>query len=205
MSSAVQKGRVQQKQRTRRQILESTSALIAAGRQPTVTEAADAAGVSRRTAYRYFPSQDKLLAEAALESLRPLMETAIDAAPAGGSDKQVEARVVALVRALQKLTLKHESLLRTMVHVTVLEKGRVVPKRGTRRVEWVERAIAPLRERLSTAAWRQLVSALTLCVGTEAMLVFRDIRGLSGPQAIAACEWLALAALRSSLHDAGRR
>ena len=205
MSSAASTGRVRQKLRTRRQILEATAALISAGGQPSVTEAADAAGVSRRTAYRYFPSQPKLLAEAALESLRPLMESAIDAAPAGAGDEEVKARVIAFVRAMQKLTLKHEALLRTMIHVTVLEGGNGAPKRGTRRVEWVERAIAPLRARLAPPAYRRLVSALTLCVGTEAMLVFRDIRGMTGAQAIAACEWLAVAALRNAMHETGRR
>lgn len=196
---------MQQKLRTRRQILETTSALIAAGGQPTVTEAADAAGVSRRTAYRYFPNQAQLLGEAALDSLRPLMEEAMVTAPAGASDGEIEARVITLVRTMQKLTVKHEQLLRTMIHVTVLERSQATPKRGTRRVEWVELAVAPLRSRLPLAAYRRLVSALSLCVGTEAMIVFRDIRGMTGAQAIAACEWLALAVLRATLDEARRR
>lgn len=201
----VAKGRVQQKLRTRRQIVEAASALIVAGGQPSVTEAADAAGVSRRTAYRYFPSQTKLLGEAALNSLRPLIESAIEASPAGASDGEIEARVVTLVRTMQKLTVKHEQLLRTMVHATVLERTKGLPKRGTRRVEWVELAVAPLRSRLPLAAYRRLVSALSLCVGTEAVIVFRDIRGMTGAQSIAACEWLALAVLRATLDEARRR
>jgi AcrR family transcriptional regulator len=205
MSSAGAKGRVRQKLRTRRQILEATSVLIAAGGQPTVTEAADAAGVSRRTAYRYFPSQAKLHGEAALEGLRPLMEAAIVAAPQGSSDAEIETRVVTLVRTMQKLTVKNEQLLRTMIHATVLEPPQGTPKRGIRRVEWVELSVAPLRSRLPLAAYRRLVSALSLCVGTEAMIVFRDIRGMTGAQAITACEWLALAALRATLDEARRR
>ena len=196
-------GRSRQKLRTRRLILEASSRLIASGRQPTVTAAADAAGVSRRTAYRYFPSQEKLLSEAALEGLRPLLESAMAAAPSGNSAEGIEARLLAFVRTLQKLTVKHDALLRTIVHATVLEPEQGMPKRGTRRVEWVETAVAPLRLRLAPAAYRRLVSGLTLCVGIEAMLVFRDIRGLSAAQAIAASEWLAMTLLRSTLHEAG--
>lgn len=196
-------GRSRQKLRTRRLILEVTSTLIASGRQPTVTEAADAAGVSRRTAYRYFPSQEKLLSEAALEGLRPLLEGAMAAAPAGDSAEGIEARLLTFVRTLQKLTIKHEALLRTMVHATVLETTQGTPRRGTRRIEWIEMAVAPLRPRLAPAAFRRLVSGLALCVGIEAMLVLRDIRGLSAAQSIAASEWFAVILLRGTLREAG--
>ena len=61
-------GRVRQRRRTRRALLLAAGELVEAGRTPTVAEAADAADVSRATAYRYFPSQDALLAEAVLLS-----------------------------------------------------------------------------------------------------------------------------------------
>src|SRR5580765_4756746 len=55
-------GRTQQKQRTRSALVASARELVASsGAAPTVGEAAAAAGVSRTTAYRYFPSQEALL------------------------------------------------------------------------------------------------------------------------------------------------
>ena len=54
-------GRTRQKQRTRDALLEAAQALLAAGETPTVEQAADAAGISRTTAYRYFASQRSLL------------------------------------------------------------------------------------------------------------------------------------------------
>ena len=39
---------------------------LVAGRTDAVTDAAEAAGISRATAYRYFPTQEMLLAEVAL-------------------------------------------------------------------------------------------------------------------------------------------
>ena len=47
--------------RTRRLMLETASRLMQSGVTPSVTEAAEAAGVSRATAYRYFPSQAALV------------------------------------------------------------------------------------------------------------------------------------------------
>ena len=196
-----EKGRVQQKQRTRQQILTAAAALISSGSRPTVTEAADAAEVSRRTAYRYFPSQEKLLTEATLNGVRPAIEEAMAAAPTGDSIEDIEARLVMLVHTVQKLTLRNEALLRTMIHATVLEKTRGAPKRGTRRLEWIELAVGGLQRRLKPAAYERLLTGLALCIGTEAFLVFRDIRGLSGPQATEASEWLALTVLRATLRE----
>ncbi len=75
---------------------------IAAGR-PTVGEVADAGEVSRRTAYRYCPTQSKLLIEAALEGLRPTMDAAIAAGPAD-PEASLEGRVDRLVSALSVCT-----------------------------------------------------------------------------------------------------
>jgi AcrR family transcriptional regulator len=192
---------VQQKQRTRQQILTAAAALISSGSRPTVTEAADAAEVSRRTAYRYFPSQEKLLTEATLNGVRPAIEEAMAAAPTGDSIEDIEARLVMLVHTVQKLTLRNEALLRTMIHATVLEKTRGAPKRGTRRLEWIELAVGGLQRRLKPAAYERLLTGLALCIGIEAFLVFRDIRGLSGPQTTEASEWLALTVLRATLRE----
>ena len=54
-------GRTAQKSRTRLALVTATRALLAAGRTPTVEDAAERAGISRTTAYRYFPNQRSLL------------------------------------------------------------------------------------------------------------------------------------------------
>jgi AcrR family transcriptional regulator len=193
-------GRARQKLRTRRQILVAASSLISAGQTPTVAEAADAAEVSRRTAYRYFPTQAKLLTEAALEGLRLPMEAAVAAESGAEGPGDTEARLRAVINNMQAMAIRHESLLRTMIHQTVLEPtpgGQ--PRRGTRRIDWLQSAVAPLRTRLGTNAYNRLVSALALCGGIEALLVLRDIRGLSERDAIEVSHWAARAMLRQSL------
>jgi len=91
------------------------------------------------------------------------------------------------------------------------ETGRIQQKQrwrsegGTRRLDWGERAVGGLRQRLKLAACERVLPGLALCIGIEAMLVSRDIRGLPGPQATEAGEWLAPTALRAtpreSRHD----
>ena len=76
MSSAYElNGRTSQKRRTRDALLAAARGLVADGHAPTVEDAAEAASISRTTAYRYFPNQRALLAaahpETAAESLLP--------------------------------------------------------------------------------------------------------------------------------------
>jgi hypothetical protein len=159
--------------------------------------------VSRRTAYRYFPAQTKLLTEAALEGLRAPMEAMLAAAPAGARVQDLDVRVAALMDQMQSMAIRHEGLLRTMIHQTVLERGVIAqPSRGTRRIDWIEAAVQPLRARLSPHAYRRLVSALALCGGIEALLVLRDIRGLPESEAVAVSRWAAQAILRQTIQEA---
>jgi AcrR family transcriptional regulator len=193
-------GRQRQKQRTRKLLLETARVLLEAGHRPSVTEVADAASISRRTAYRYFPTQEKLLADSALEGLRPVMDRALALTPTGNDQQSLEARVDALVRNMMLLAFENETLLRTMIHQTVVEKAATdAPRRGTRRVEWIEAAISPVKARLSKAKYARLVSALSVCTGMEAILVLRDIRGLTAEQTIQVSQWMAQAMLREAL------
>jgi uncharacterized OsmC-like protein len=56
-----------------------------------------------------------------------------------------------------------------------------------------------LRSRLSKAKYENLVSAIAVCTGMEAVLVLRDIRGLTAAQAIQVSQWMAQAMLREAL------
>ena len=82
----------------------------------------------------------------------------------------------------------------TAVHIACCRMLKVNP-------EWIELAVGGLQRRLKPAAYERLLTGLALCIGIEAFLVFRDIRGLSGPQATEASEWLALTVLRATLRE----
>ena len=131
------------------------------------------------------------------------MEAMLAATPAGPDVGDVEERIATLIDAMQSMALRHESLLRTMIHQTVLERGfAALPRRGTRRIDWIESAAKPVRARVGPRAYERLVSALSLCGGIEALLVLRDVRGLSEGDAIGVSRWAALALLRQTLQEA---
>jgi AcrR family transcriptional regulator len=196
-----------QKRRTRMALLAGAARLIAAGQTPSVTDVADATDISRRTAYRYFPTQDQLLIEASLEALRPEVEAAVAAAlPEAGNALddvgRAQLQLDATVRVMYRLALKNEALLRTMIRLTT---GRVAgsrPVRGYRRVEWLTAAVAPVRGRLGKPRFSRLVSALVSCVGMDSLFLLQDTQGLTPAAAERVTLWTARALLAASLTEA---
>lgn len=197
-------GRAGQRKRTRDALLSAAATLMRAGKRPSVPDVAAAAGIARRTAYRYFPSSEQLNTEAALETLRPMMEHALEAV--SGADP--ERRLERTVREMQRLAAQNEELLRAMIRLTIDRRREAgtpinVPLRGSRRTDWLEAGLAPARARLSARAFERLVSAVSLCVGSEALIVLRDVRGLDEKRAADVSTWAAITLLRASLAEAG--
>jgi AcrR family transcriptional regulator len=204
--------RVQQKGRTRSALLTAAVQLLTGGAQPSVADVADAAAVSRRTAYRYFSTQEQMLVEAALEGVRGIMAQAIEQGDGKRRDlDDVEARLDRAVQALQRSAVDNEQLLRTMIRLTVstpnggARGGSPIRKRGYRRIEWIELALAPVKKKLGARRYDRLVSALAMCVGIEALIVLRDLRGLPAREAEEVSRWAARTLLRESLAEAGAR
>jgi len=184
-----------QRRRTRKAIVDATVGLLADGGRPSVAEIAAAAEVSRRTVYLYFPTLEHLLADAALEASRAYVDPSFEA-----SD-DVEERLEGLVRAVVGGFAETEELGRTIIRLTVgatRDAASGTPRRGYRRVEWIEKALEPVRESLPPERFELLVSALTLVLGWEAMIVLEDTRGLSAAEAEEVCVWSAQALLAAA-------
>ncbi len=178
-AKSTHQGRPSQRRRTRKAIVDAATELITDGHTPSIDEIARAAEVSRRTIYLYFPTLDQLLIDATAGAFS---NTTIDAALDQVADSHDPAsRVEALARAMLELAPDALPLGRQLIRLTVTtpqNQQADAPKRGYRRIEWIERALEPLRERLDEQQFERLVSALAIVIGWEAMIVLRDIRGL---------------------------
>jgi AcrR family transcriptional regulator len=189
-------GRVAQKRRTREALVAAARALVAEGAAPTVEAVAEAASISRTTAYRYFPSQRALLAaahpETAATSLLP------DDAP-----DDVAARLDIVLTAFTRTVLETEAQQRTMLRLSLeadpAERSQL-PLRQGRAIGWIEEALAPLRGELSEAEVHRLAIAVRSAAGIEALVWLTDVAGLDRVEATALMRWSALA-----LVDAARR
>jgi AcrR family transcriptional regulator len=204
MSTAIsyeQTGRTRQKARTRAALIDAARGLLASGRTATVEEAAEVAGVSRATAYRYFANQRALLVAAHPE---------IEATSLLGEDAPADPheRLDRTIAELIRLTVDTEPELRTMLRLS-LEPGprdELLLRQG-RAIGWIEEALAPLQRLLPPSALRRLVLAIRSACGIEALVWLTDVAGLSRQQASELMRWSALALLRAALaeHDVRER
>jgi AcrR family transcriptional regulator len=176
--------------------------LLQRGETPSIDQIAGAADVSRRTVYLYFPSLDQLLLDATIGVLSQAGIDAVLDRTMQGAD--ATDRVDALARALLDQSDATNQLGRQLIRLTLnnADAGSddQQPQRGYRRTAWIERALDPLRGELTSEQFDRLVSALSLVLGWEAMIVLRDIRGLGPDQEAATVRWAA-GALVAAMRD----
>ena len=190
--------RVQQKERTRSALAAAARQLVAEGRAPTVEDAAEAAGISRTTAYRYFKNQAELLAEAHPETQAATM---LPSKP----PSDVGARIDAVGREVTRIVLESEEQQRTMLRLSLDPKTprESLPLRQGRAIKWIEEALAPLATRWPKAKLRRLALAIRTTIGIEALVWLTDVAGLSRDEAVKTMRWSAAALVRGALsrHD----
>lgn len=196
-------GRMNQKRRTRAALKAAAVEFVRRGETPTVAQVAEAALVAKSTAYRYFPSQEALLAEVLLDAaIAPDLEAVYAAARTPGP---AAARLDAVVRADHALVVRHEVAFRTALRAMLAPRPddpAEVPRRPGNRLRYLTEALAPLHRRLGSERLQRLVLALAMCVGMESILVLEDIGGLSPTAAEAVKRWAAAALLRAALDEA---
>jgi AcrR family transcriptional regulator len=202
--------RANQRRRTKAAIMEGARTLLREGKVPSVAEAAEAAGVSRATAYRYFPTQGALVQEA------------VDAVLVGelsaweerlGDAGDLTERVQHYVFLIFGLMRDNEALMRGYLLLALEQWAKVQAgeelgeepiKRGGR-LEAIGATLEPFTKQLTDAAIRRLSVALSLLVGIEAHIIFRDIWGLDDDEARGISLWMARVLAEATAEEGGRQ
>ena len=202
--------RAKQKARTRAALVDAARSLLREGIPPTVAEAAEAARVSRATAYRYFPTHESLLLE--VGNITPAMHPVENlVANLPGADP--ETRLLAVLDCFHPIVFAEEvsmrTALRTYLNTWLESRGRgerTVPVREGRRMRWLDKVLEPARVRLSEAQYRRLRAALALTMSVDALVVMKDVcRIESDKEAQDVLRWAAAALLRAGLAEARGR
>ncbi|UCI08928.1 TetR/AcrR family transcriptional regulator [Mesorhizobium sp. B1-1-8] len=189
--------------RTRRLMLETATKLMQSGVTPSVSEVAEAAQVSRATAYRYFPSQAALVQAVVDEGLGPILTW-----KSGSSDP--ERRVADLFTTAMPRIEAFEATFKAALKLSLdqwaqRQAGTLGSepafKRG-HRVELLKDAIAPLKGRLPPRQFRRLAQALSMMFGVEVLIVLKDIWGLESRQMMSVAQWAAGALVRAAMAEA---
>ena len=188
-------GRTRQKARTRGAMLAAARELLANGVTPTVEQAAERAGVSRATAYRYFPNQRSLMVACfpQLQSLTLL-----------GKDPPADAaeRLDVVIDHLGRQLIEFEPELRAMLRLSLETPApgpEALPLRRGRAIGWIADALEPLRGRLGDDAVRRLAVAVRATLGIEPLVWLTDVAGLPPEEAVELMKANARCVLRAAL------
>jgi AcrR family transcriptional regulator len=179
--------------------------LFGQGQMASVAEVAQHAGVSRATAYRYFPTRGKMISAVVDFSLGPVRQAASSIAD---GRKRIDEL---FLQTFPRFT-EYEPQLRAALQVSLsdmaLERaGKLTeePYRRGHRIDILSHAAMPLKPRLGKRGFDQLVRALSVIYGIEAYVVLRDIWGARDKEIQAIARWIADALVDTALRDAARR
>jgi len=184
-------------------MLETATRLMQGGVTPSVSEVAEAAGVSRATAYRYFPSQAALVHAVVDEALGPILTWK-------SASENAEERVSDLIEFSMPRIEEFEATFKAALRLSLEQWAQRQTgtfddepqfKRG-HRVELLRQALAPLRTDLSNGQIDRLAQALSLIFGVEVLIVLKDIWGMDGKKAQAVARWAASALVRGAVAEA---
>ena len=192
------------KARTRKLMLQAAIHLMQSGITPSVTEVAEAAEVSRATAYRYFPSQAALIHAVVDEALGPILKWRSD-------DPDPKRRIKDLLATSMPRIDEFEATFKAALKLSLdqwaqRQAGTLGNEpRFTRghRVDLLKDETAPLKDQVSPAKRQRLEQALALVFGVETLVVLKDIWGLTAAEAQSVAEWAAAALVDATVSDAG--
>lgn len=187
--------RINQKKRTRAELLRTARRLIEDGGQPSVADVADIAGISRATAYRYFSTPEEMVREAVLDAVAEAVQLPEGLIQSG----TVEERLDAMVTQIFRMVADNESVFRTFLASSIT--GETPMQRGGRRIAWLTDALQPLRNIMPQADFDRLLHALSMLAGIEALIVLRDICDIDREEGERTVRWAAQAMLAKALSE----
>lgn len=198
-----QDGRIAQKQRTLDALIDGARRLMAEGVVPTIEATAEAAQVSRTTAYRYFNSQRDLVAAA-----HPLTEVTslLPDDPPSDPAERLSIVVDRYLEALVDEMAQQRTTLRLSLDPEITADA--IPLRQGRAIRWLTEALAPVRSQLDQPELERLVRAIRTATGIEALIWLTDVAGLTVEEALEQMRWSAAALYRGAMqrsappHDA---
>ena len=191
------------KKRTYDRLIETAIEALEQGEELSITELSDRAGISRATAYRYFPTKTDLISAVVERSLSPIF--------LWQSDKEnVEDRIKDFLAFAFPQMLKHEGTLRAALSLSLKqwanERSQLTEKtkklvRGNRK-EILSNLLQPLKEQLSDELFDKVIYSISIIYGSEIFMVLKDIWNFDNEQVIDLSQWIVKAIINQAKQEA---
>lgn len=193
------------KKRTFEHLINTAINALDEGNELTITELADRTGISRSTAYRYFPTQSDLISAVVENSLGPIFTWQ-------SNKENVEDRINEFLSFAFPQMLKHEGALRAALRISLqqwaTERSSLSPLsekfiRGNRK-EILSTLLKPLKSELPDNIYDKVIHALSIIYGSEIFLVLKDIWEFDNQQVISLSQWVAKAIINQAKQEASQ-
>lgn len=189
------------KERTMRLLREAARELLRTGGPLTVPAVAELAGVSRATAYRYFPKNEAVVFHATMSLADNPLDAAELAQSIPSSPSELSSRAAELVRITGAWAFDHETELRTFLRFSLdPRRDQETPRRGmTNRARWIADLLEGLPADTAPEARERLAKALTPLFGSDAVVWTTDMAELSREEAIEVMAWMAQVLVKATM------
>jgi AcrR family transcriptional regulator len=182
-------GRVNQKLRTRKALLQAAYELMETHGSFTLEDVAQKAMVSRATVYRYFSDVDTLKMETSLDIQTKSPEQVLFRL----ENASASQRMTAVQRYLFELTKKNETSFRNylsaVLKLSAISSNNGANLRGARRVPMIEAALEPYKAGMNEDTYTKLVHLMAVLVGVESYIVLKDVCNLKYAEAATVMQW----------------
>lgn len=198
----LREGRSHQKQRTRSLLLAAALELAKAGTTPTVANVAKRANVSRANAYRYFPTAELLMTEAALTAGSPMSVGDVFLPDTVASPLSTE-RADLMVQAIHSAVCRDITKVRLFMRATLDHSGSHggAGRDHALRMQLIDFALAPLTSQITPARLSTLRSAIAVIVGLETMLTFANVLHVDVDEALRVKRWAVKGLIEAALAE----
>jgi AcrR family transcriptional regulator len=185
---------------------EAARELLRTGGPLTVQATADVAGVSRATAYRYFPNNDSVVVHAtmplvdgaSLQQQPPDLDLSDRPAP-----QDLPGQASTLVRSMGEWAFDHEHELRTFMRLSLGPPGtdKIDRRASTNRRTWIATLLEGLPDHVPQDARDRLSIALIPLFGADAVIWSTDIAGVPRETALDVMAWMAATLVQATLNE----
>ncbi|PHM64995.1 HTH-type transcriptional regulator BetI [Xenorhabdus stockiae] len=191
------------RKRTYQLLINTALTLFEQGIMPSISELALKAGVSRATAYRYFPTQSDLIAATVNTSLGPILTWQ-------PRSEKTEERITELMDFAYPRMFEYEVALRAALQVSLqqwIERRSLSSKprekqleRGNRK-ETLSMVTLPMKNSYSPEIIDKVIKSFSIIYGSEIFLVLKDIWKINNEQVIEIAKWMAKAIMNQAIED----
>ncbi|NHB92664.1 TetR/AcrR family transcriptional regulator [Photorhabdus cinerea] len=169
---------------------------------PSVSELAIYTGVSRATAYRYFPTQSDLIDAIVSASLGPILTWK-------PSSENTEERIIELLDFAYPRMFQHEGALRAALLVSLQQwaQGRSSEDKQEKKLvrghrkEILSMVVEPLKGHFPPDTLENVIRSFSLIYGSEVFLVMKDIWHMDDAKVIEITKWMAKAIINQAHRD----